>query len=99
MSKRPEITPEMTVGELLDAYPKLEATLIELAPTFQKLSNPELRSTVAKVTSLGHVASVGELLVGAVITRVRQAAGCDGSCGNAAEAAPERAPSGWMVSE
>ena len=63
MTDRPLITPETKVGALLDAYPELEAVLIELAPPFRKLKNPVLRRTVARLTSLAQAAKVGRLFV------------------------------------
>ncbi len=53
------ITPETKVGALLDAYPGIENQLAEWVPAFQKLQNPVLRRTVAKVVSLEQAASVG----------------------------------------
>lgn len=46
--KKPAITPETRVGELLDAYPQLEEALIRMAPAFAKPKNPLLRRTVAR---------------------------------------------------
>ncbi len=48
--ERPTITPEMKIGALLDAYPDLEKILIEIAPTFAKLSDPALRKTICRWT-------------------------------------------------
>ncbi|MBM4129477.1 DUF1858 domain-containing protein [bacterium] len=88
MSDRPAITPQMKVGQLLDAYPELEETLIAIAPEFARLRNPVLRATVARVTSLQQAAQVGGVGLGELIARLRTAAGCgDGPAGDiAAEA-------------
>ena len=43
------ISPKTKVGELLDAYPELESVLMEMSPAFEKLKNPILRRTVARV--------------------------------------------------
>jgi len=75
MNERPAITPDLKVGELLAAYPELEDELIAIAPTFAKLHNPLLRRTVARITSLRQAASVGGVSLGAMIGRLRQAAG------------------------
>ena len=72
---RPDITPELKVGALLDAYPELESTLVAIAPPFAKLSNPLLRRTVARVTSLRQAASVGGVPVGQLVGTLREAAG------------------------
>ena len=77
MSERPEITPDLMVGQFLDAYPELESELIAIAPPFEKLSNPVLRQTLAKITSLRQAAQVGGVSLGAMIGRLRQAAGIE----------------------
>ncbi len=69
------ITPQTKVGELLEAYPELEAVLIDIAPPFKKLRNPVLRRTVARVTSLAQAARVGNVSVEAMVRRLRQAVG------------------------
>jgi hypothetical protein len=71
----PSITPDLKVGELLDAYPELEDELVEIAPAFKKLRNPVLRRTIAKITSLRQAARVGGVSVGNMIDRLRCAAG------------------------
>lgn len=72
---RQAITPETKVGELLAAYPELEEVLVAASPTYQALKNPVLRRTVAKVATLRQVAKVGGVSVGALVGRLRQAAG------------------------
>ncbi len=74
-SHQPPITPEMKIGDLLDAYPQLEKTLIELAPAFRKLKNPILRKTVARVTSIRQAARVGSIPVADMVNKLRSAAG------------------------
>ena len=69
------ISPKTKVGQLLDAYPELEALLIELSPTFAKLKNPVLRKTVARVTSLQQAAVVGGLKVDELVNRLRKETG------------------------
>ena len=69
------ITPTTKVGELLDAYPQLEALLIDLAPPFKKLKNPVLRRTVAKITTLQQAAQVGNVPLETVINTLREATG------------------------
>ncbi|MBK8164896.1 MAG: DUF1858 domain-containing protein [bacterium] len=79
MSERPPITPQMKVGQLLDAYPELEDELIAIAPEFARLRNPVLRKTVARVTSLQQAALVGGIGLGEAVARLRAAAGSDDS--------------------
>jgi len=76
-SKRPAITPDLKVSELLDAYPELEEVLIEIAPAFKKLRNPVLRRTVAKLTSIRQAAQVGGVSLGEIVAKLRSAAGCE----------------------
>lgn len=75
MSERPPITPDLKIADLLAAYPELEDELVAIAPPFAKLRNPLLRRTVARITSLRQAASVGGVSLGAMIGRLRQAAG------------------------
>ena len=49
------ISPKTKVGELLDAYPELEPVLMAMSPAFEKLKNPVLRKTVARVATLQQV--------------------------------------------
>lgn len=69
------ISPKTKVGELLDAYPYLEAVLIDMSPAFEKLRNPILRKTVARVATLQQIAVVGGLKVDAIINRLRKETG------------------------
>lgn len=76
-SQKPPITPDMKVGEFLKYYPELEEVLIGIAPVFAKLKNPVLRRTIAKVASLNQAAAVGDVSIGEMINRLRQAAGVE----------------------
>lgn len=70
-----EITPSVTVHELLAAYPELEDVLIGIAPPFRKLKNPVLRKTVAKVATIKHISSVGGVPLTVLIEKLRDAVG------------------------
>lgn len=70
-----EITPETTIGPMLDKFPQLEEVLIDLAPAFSKLKNPILRKTIARVTSLRQAAVVGQVPISKLINTLREAAG------------------------
>jgi hypothetical protein len=70
-----EITASTKVNDLLDAYPALEETLISIAPPFKKLKNPFLRKTVAKVATIKHISSVGDVPLNELINRLREAVG------------------------
>jgi len=69
------IVPSTKVAALLDQYPHLEDVLIGLAPPFQKLKNPILRKTVARVASLQQVAAVGHMPVRDLVNKLRVAVG------------------------
>ncbi len=69
------ITPKTRLGELLETYPDLEPVLLELSPAFQKLKNPVLRKTVAKVATLQQAASLGNIPVTLIINRLRAEVG------------------------
>jgi hypothetical protein len=76
VSDRPApIEPSMKVATLLQDYPELEETLIEIAPPFRKLRNPVLRRSVAKVTSLRQAAAVAQIDVSDLVQQLRAAAG------------------------
>ncbi|MCZ2153016.1 MAG: DUF1858 domain-containing protein [Bryobacterales bacterium] len=69
------ITPQTKVGELLDAYPGIEESLIEWVPAFRKLRNPILRRTVAKVATLDQAARIGGISARELVLKLRQATG------------------------
>jgi hypothetical protein len=71
------ISPKTKVGELLDTFPELEAVLIQMSPAFEKLKNPILRKTVARVATLQQIAVVGGISVDVILNRLRKEAGQD----------------------
>jgi hypothetical protein len=76
---RLEITPTVTVHELLEAYPQLEDVLIGIAAPFKKLKNPMLRKTVGKVATIRHISSVGNVPLDELIGKLREAVGQEAS--------------------
>ena len=85
---RPPITPAMKVGELLEHYPELEERLVALAPAFEKLRNPLLRKTVAKVATLEQAARIGGVTIGSLVAALRgerEDLDCEASAPPAAE--------------
>jgi len=66
-----EITPQTRVGAILDAYPELEAVLLAYSPHFEKLRNPILRRTVAKVATLEAAAVTAGVDVAALVRHLR----------------------------
>jgi hypothetical protein len=71
----PRITPETKVAELLEHWPDLEPVLIAQAPAFQKLRNPVLRRTVARVASLAQAAAMAGISARDLVITLRKAAG------------------------
>jgi hypothetical protein len=69
------IEADTKVAQLLDDHPELEDVLIAMAPPFQKLRNPILRKSVARVASLRQAAAVAGLPVTEVVNALRAAVG------------------------
>ncbi len=70
-----DITPSVTVHNLLEAFPELEDVLIGIAPPFKKLRNPFLRKSVAKVATIKHISAVGRVPLEELIDTLRKAVG------------------------
>lgn len=70
-----EITPKTKIAEIIKAYPELKEKIVALAPQFEKLKNPFLMKTVAKMTSLAQAAKVGALDVTEFINALRAEVG------------------------
>jgi len=75
MKKELIITPETKIGELLEAFPSLENKLIELAPQFNKLKNPVLRKTIAKIATIRQAALIGNIKLTDLINLLREEVG------------------------
>ena len=69
------VTPETTVGALLEAYPEVESVFVGLAPAFAKLRNPVVRRTVAKVATLEQAAKIGGVSLQEMVRTIRAATG------------------------
>lgn len=93
---RPRITPDSKVLPILEAYPEAEAALLRLSPAFEKLRNPVLRATVARLATLRQVAATAGVPISAVIRELQQATGLAAEA--LTEAAPGAAPA-WAVRE
>jgi hypothetical protein len=88
------IAPKTKVAELLDAYPELEQVLIDYVPAFEKLKNPVLRKTVARITTLQQAAAIGGVTVEDLINHLRKEVGQDHFSGTADSAYTTVQP-GW----
>jgi hypothetical protein len=70
-----EITSQSKLFDVLEAYPVLEAQIVNIAPPFQNLKNPVLRRTVGKIATLEKVAQIGGMDVGNLVNTLRRAVG------------------------
>jgi hypothetical protein len=69
------VNAETKIGALLEAYPEIEQLLIDSAPAFEKLRNPILRKTVAKVATVEQAARIGGLRPPELVQKIREAIG------------------------
>lgn len=72
-----DITSKSKLFDVLEAYPFLEAQIINIAPPFQNLKNPVLRRTVGKLATLETVAQIGGMDVTRLVNTLRRAVGQD----------------------
>jgi len=89
------IAPKTKIAELINAYPNLEPVLVDYVPAFEKLRNPILRKTVARITSLQQAAAIGGVNVQDLINHLRREVGQDHFSGEAAAAYTTEQPN-WF---
>jgi len=89
------ISPRTKVAELIGAYPQLEGVLIDYVPAFEKLRNPVLRKTVARITTLQQAATLGGVNVEDLINHLRKEVGQDHFSGAVAASYTTEQP-GWF---
>ena len=70
-----EITFDTKVYDLLKAYPKLLAVLIDLSPRYKKLKNPILRRTITRVASLRQASALGGFTPSQLVNTLRAEVG------------------------
>ena len=80
------IAPKTKIAELIEAYPNLEPVLVDYVPAFEKLRNPVLRRTIARITTLQQAAAIGGVDVQDLINHLRKEVGQDHFAGAAAAA-------------
>ena len=90
------IGPETKVRALLEEYPELEEVFLAMAPAFERLRNPVLRRTVAKVATLEQAAKLGGVGLPEMVRALRTAAGIDGPAVSVRAAAG--AEPAWLAS-
>jgi len=69
------ITLHTKIADLLNDYEGMKEILIEINPKFEKLNNPVLRRTLAKVASVRQAAVVGGMKPQELLERLRTAVG------------------------
>lgn len=67
-----EIDYEVKIADLLKTYPELEDFLVELNPRFQKLKNPILKRTLAKLATIKQAALLGNMEPVELLNALRQ---------------------------
>ena len=70
-----EITLDTKIADLLNNYNGMKDILIDINPKFEKLNNPILRRTVAKVAGVKQVAIVGGMEPMDLVNKLRIAVG------------------------
>lgn len=99
MPDRPPITKDTRVAALLRDYPETEDVLIGMAPAFEKLRNPMLRRSVARVATLGQAAAVGRIPSATLVNELRAVVGQDPVAADVAdEGSYFEAPPEWFDS-
>ena len=70
-----ELTLDAKLGAVLDRWPELLGTLVELSPRFRALEQPLLRKTLGRVATLRQVATAGGVGPETLLARFRAASG------------------------
>ena len=65
-----ELSPKTTIEELLREYPFLKEYLINRSPKFKMLQSAVMRKTVGRVAPLSHVASIGGIETGVLLSEI-----------------------------
>ncbi len=82
------IATDWKISQVLEAYPDLLDTLVELAPAFSKLRNPILRRVQSRLVTVGQAAGIAGLDAGELVRTLNAAAGLEGGEVVAAETSP-----------
>jgi len=71
------ISPKTKILQIIEAYPQLEEVLIDYVPAFEKLKNPVLRKTVARIATVQQAATIGNVKIEDLINTLRKEIGQD----------------------
>lgn len=69
------ITPKTKISDIFKNYPLLEDVFLEIVPAYKKQTNPALRESIFKVTTLAQAAIVGGAKVEGIVRQLRNAIG------------------------
>ena len=84
-----QITPEITVADLLSTFPEVESALTELSSSYRSLENPVLRAAATKTTTLSQLSLTDGISIGIVIGKLREAAGQQSLTADSGSDAPD----------
>ena len=78
--EKPEgiITEDDTVYDIITRYPQLKEVLVKISPKYQRLYNPVIFNTVAKLTPLKKAASIGNIYLKEMLYQLNEAIGKGG---------------------
>jgi len=78
--EKPEgiITEDDTVYDVITKYPHLKEVLVKISPKYQRLYNPVIFNTVAKLTPLRKAASIGNIYLKEMLYQLNDAIGKGG---------------------
>jgi len=94
-----EITEETKIADLLNNYEGMKEILIEINPKFEKLNNPILRRTIAKVAGVKQAAIVGGMPPHELVNRLREAVGQQPLEGGSAEESVTTEAPAWTTTK
>jgi hypothetical protein len=72
-----EITPETKIDDLLAGRPGLESILLSRSPSYARIQQPALRTSVLRNTTLAQLAQADGVAIGSLVAELRRAAGLD----------------------
>ncbi len=76
-SHKSVITQDETIYNIVTQYPELKELLISLSPRFERLQNPVLFQTVARLTSVAQAAKVGGIYLKEFLYQLNEAIGME----------------------
>lgn len=75
MMEKKLITAEDTIYDIVTRYPEVKKRLLELSPRYERLNNPALFHTVAKLTTVKKAAAIASLYLREMLYQLNDAIG------------------------